>query len=74
MSVVRQPGSGSRSASSVRPRNLPTFVQKLLSVLDEADAGIVGWAEEGRSFNVHDVAAFSARVLPNYVCARGGGV
>lgn len=68
--VVVPHNSRTMPNSTVRPRSLPIFVQKLLAMLDESDESLVAWCAGGSTFCVRDPRLLSTLVLPTYVRVR----
>lgn len=64
--LMTLPSTGASAVKSVRP-GTPNFLMKLLQILeDPISKGLCEWAEDGKSFYVHDPAEFSKKVLPSY--------
>ncbi|KAI9304229.1 HSF-type DNA-binding-domain-containing protein [Cunninghamella echinulata] len=47
-------------------RNIPAFLSKLYSMVDDDNTELIYWSEDGTSFIVEEQEAFSKTILPRY--------
>jgi hypothetical protein len=64
--VSHSPSNSEDEASEVN-RNLPQFIAKTFSILEDAkNKSIIWWNESGDGFIVHNEHEFAQKILPKY--------